>query len=252
MSDHVLTHVENKVLTITFNRPEKKNALTHAMYATVASAMQDAETNDDVRAMLFTGNGDAFTAGNDLIDFQQAGGLSGDMPVQHFLRALVASNKPIVVAVNGVGVGIGLTMLLHSDFVYMAENAQIQAPFVDLALVPEAASSMLLVNRVGHVKAAEIFMLGKRVTADEAVQLGIANAVCAPDDLMTIAGKTATRLARKAPNALQKTKRLMRGDKQALLDRMDKEGLDFGAQLQSAEVMESIAAFFEKRAPNFG
>jgi len=252
MSDHIITKIENRVLTITFNRPDKKNALTHAMYAAAAAAMQEAETNDDVRAILFTGNGDAFTAGNDLIDFQQAGGISGDMPVQHFLQALVASDKPIVVAVNGVGVGIGFTMLLHSDIVYMAEGAQIQAPFVDLALVPEAASSLLLANRIGHVKASEIFMLGKRVSAQEAVDLGIANGVCAGEALLEIANKAALKLAKKAPQSLQKTKRLMRGEKQVLLDRMATEGVYFGEQLQSAEVLEAITAFFEKRAPDFG
>jgi len=252
MSDHVLTKIENRVLTITFNRPEKKNALTHAMYATAAKAMKDAETDDGVRAILFTGNGDAFTAGNDLIDFQQAGGVSGDMPVQHFLEALVAADKPIVVAVNGIGVGIGFTMLLHSDLVYMAEGAQIQAPFVDLALVPEAASSLLLVNRVGHVKAAEIFMLGKRVSAQEAFDMGITNGVCTADELLAVAGKTAVKLAKKAPRSLQMTKRLMRGDKQVLADRMARESVHFGEQLQSAEVMEAITAFFEKRAPDFG
>jgi len=252
MSEHILTKIENRVLTITFDRPDKKNALTHAMYAAAAKAMQDAETNDDVRAILFTGSGDAFTAGNDLIDFQQAGGISGDMPVQHFLQALVATDKPIVVAVNGIGVGIGFTMLLHSDIVFMAEGAQIQAPFVDLALVPEAASSLLLVNRIGHVKAAEIFMLGKRVSAQEATDMGIANGVCSGDTLLETANKAAGKLAKKAPQALQKTKRLMRGDKQALSDRMATEGEYFGEQLQSAEVLEAITAFFEKRAPDFG
>lgn len=252
MNDHILTKIEKRVLTITFNRPDKKNALTHAMYAAAAKAMQEAEANDDVRAVLFTGNGDAFTAGNDLIDFQQAGGISGDMPVHHFLQALVSTDKPIVVAVNGVGVGIGFTMLLHSDIVYMAEGAQIQAPFVDLALVPEAASSLLLANRVGHVKAAEIFMLGKRVSAQEAVDLGIANGVCATEGLLETANKAAQKLAKKAPQSLQKTKRLMRGDKQVLVDRMATEGVYFGEQLRSAEVLEAITAFFEKRAPDFG
>lgn len=252
MSDPVLVSIENRVMTITFNRPEKKNALTHEMYRIAAKALNDAGENDDVRAILFTGNGDAFTAGNDLIDFQQSGGLTGEMPVQHFLQALVATEKPIVAAVNGVGVGIGLTMLLHSDLVYMADHAEIQAPFVDLALVPEAASSQLLVQRIGHVKAAEIFMLGKRVSAKEAHELGIANAVCTADELLTVAGKAAAKLARKAPRALQMTKRLMRGDKQILGDKMAEEGGYFSEQLKSAEVMEAISAFLQKRAPDFG
>jgi enoyl-CoA hydratase/carnithine racemase len=252
MTDHVLTSVEDRILKITFNRPDKKNALTHAMYATAAAALRDAETNDDIRAIMFTGNGDAFTSGNDLIDFQQAGGMTEEMPVQHFLQALVAADKPIIAAVNGIGVGIGLTMLLHSDFVYMAEHAEIQAPFVDLALVPEAASSLLLPNRIGHVKAAEIFMLGKRVSAKEACDLGIATAVCSADELLATAVKTAKKLAMKAPQALQKTKRLMRGDKDVLLARMATEGVHFGEQLASPEVMEAIMAFMQKRKPDFG
>ena len=252
MSEPLLTKIENRVLTITFNRPEKKNALTHAMYAAASDAMKAAETDDNIRAILITGSGDAFTAGNDLIDFQQSGGMTEDMPVQRFLQALVNLDKPIIVAVNGLAVGVGLTMLLHSDLVYMADHARLQAPFVDLALVPEAASSLLLPARIGHAKAAEIFMLGKWITAREAETLGIATAVCAAGELMAVASKAAAKLARKAPNSLQLTKRLMRGDKDAILTRMKQEGIHFGAQLQSAEVAEAITAFFEKRAPDFG
>lgn len=252
MTDLIQTSIENKVLTITFNRPEKKNALTHAMYTKMADAMEDARTNDDIRAILFTGAGDAFTAGNDLIDFQQSGGLDGARPVVRFLSELVEADKPLVAAVNGLAVGIGLTMLLHCDLVYMAEGAKMSAPFVDLALVPENASSLLLPNLVGHVRAAEIFMLGKKVTADEAYAMGLVNRVTSPEEVLEAGQEAAHLLAKKAPIALQTTKRLMRGEKQALKDRIETEGGHFSKQLQSAEVMEAIAAFFEKRAPNFG
>jgi len=252
MTDHVLTSIENRVLTITFNRPTKKNALTHAMYAAAAEALKDAQSNDDVRAVLFTGNGDAFTSGNDLMDFQMAGNVTEEMPVQHFLQALVALDKPVVVAVNGIAVGVGMTMLLHSDLIYMSEEAELQAPFVDLALVPEAASTLLLPSRIGHAKAAEIFMLGKRVKAHEAYALGIANRVCSAEELLKVAGKTAATLAKKAPRSLQMTKRLMRGDKQQIADRMAAESVHFGEQLKSAEVAEAITAFMQKRAPDFG
>ena len=252
MTDHVLTVTEDRIVKITFNRLDKKNALTHAMYDAAAKAISEADQNDDVRAIMITGTGDVFTAGNDLIDFQQSGGLEGVRPVQKFLAAMVETNKPVVAAVNGVGVGIGLTMLLHSDLVYMAKSAVISAPFVDLALVPEFASSLLLPNRIGHAKAAEIFMLGKKVTAQEALELGIANAVCDDAELLEVATKAAIKLTEKAPQALQKTKMLMRGDKQILADRMEQEGEHFGEQLKSPEVMEAIMAFMQKRKPNFG
>ncbi len=256
MTDHVLTEIKDRILTVTFNRPEKKNALTHAMYAKIADALENAEVNDDVRAVLFKANGDGFTAGNDLMDFQQAGAHDeGDvtaMPVARVLAAFAKAEKPYVAAVNGVAVGIGLTMLLHCDLVYVAEGATIQAPFVDLALVPEAASSLLLPRLVGHVKAAEIFMLGKKVTAEEAVHMGMANASCSLEELLPIAEKSAALLASKAPRSLQMTKRLMRGDKDILGDKMKEENIYFGEQLKSPEVMEAIMAFMQKRPPNFG
>ena len=252
MTDLIKTNIENKVLTITFNRPEKKNALTHAMYTAMADAMEAARKDEGVRAIVFTGAGDVFTAGNDLIDFQQSGGLDAARPVVRFLGELIEADKPLVAAVNGLAVGIGLTMLLHCDFVYMADHATVSAPFVDLALVPEKASSLLFPALVGHVRAAEVFMLGKKVTAPEALQMGLVNQVTSGADTFAAALKVAEALAKKAPRSLQTTKRLMRGDKQALRDRIEAEGKHFSQQLQSAEVMEAISAFFEKRAPDFG
>ncbi len=252
MTSDILTSVENRVLTITFNRTDKKNAITAAMYAAMADAMADANDNDAIRAIMFTANGDAFTAGNDLIDFRDNPPLTDDAPVSRFLRELVVAKKPLIAAVNGIAVGVGFTMLLHCDIVYLSEAAQLQAPFVDLALVPEAASSLLLPARIGHAQAAEIFMLGKRVNAEDAKTIGVASDVFAPDALLVAATKAAVALSKKAPAALQATKRLMRGDKDVISARMVEESKLFGQQLLSPELGEAVMAFMQKREPNFG
>ena len=193
------------------------------MYQKMADAMADANGNDDVRAILFNANGDAFTAGNDLLDFRDNPPLTPDASVSQFLRQLVLAEKPIVAAVNGIAVGVGFTMLLHCDIIYMSEVAELQAPFVDLALVPEAASSLLLPARIGQAQAAEIFMLGKRVKADDARMMGVASDVFAPDELSAAAEKAAHMLSKRAPAAIKHTKRLMRGDKEMLSAQMVEE-----------------------------
>lgn len=252
MTDHVLTEVKDRVMHITFNRADKKNALTHAMYNKVVEAMREAESSDDIRAMLFTGAGEAFTSGNDLVDFRDNPKMGPDAPVSQFLQCLLTSKKPIVMAVNGIAVGVGLTMLLHADIVFAAEGAVISAPFVDLALVPEAASSLLLPKRAGHARAAEIFMLGKRVTAQEGYEMGIFSRVLKADDLLAQAEEAAVALANKAPQSVQRTKMLMRGDIEEVGTRMEKEAKLFAEQLFSSEFAESVMAFMEKRPPNFG
>lgn len=252
MTEHVLTEIKDRVMRITFNRPDKKNALTHAMYETVVQAMKAAEEDNDVRAILFTGAGESFTSGNDLIDFRDNPKMGPDAPVSQFLQCLLHAKKPIVVAVNGIAVGVGMTMLLHSDIVYASENAVMTAPFVDLALVPEAASSLLMPQRVGHARAAEIFMLGKKVTAPEAYEMGLASRVLPAGELMAAAEAAAVALANKAPQSVQRTKALMRGDLGAVGARMEKEGKLFAEQIGSAEFAESVMAFMQKRQPNFG
>ncbi|WP_262694839.1 enoyl-CoA hydratase [Kordiimonas aquimaris] len=252
MSDHILVSVEDRIMTITFNRPEKKNAITSAMYGAMADALLDANGRDDVRTIMFTANGDAFTAGNDLIDFRDNPPRGPEAGVARFLKQITVAEKPIVAAVNGMAVGVGLTMLLHFDFVYMADSAKLQAPFVDLALVPEAASSLLLPKRIGHVKAAEIFMLGKWVNAEEASSMGMACGVFKADELNAAARKTAILLTKKAPESLKQTKRLMRGDLNVVSARMEEESELFSARLQSPELMEAVMAFLQKREPDFG
>lgn len=252
MTNDILTSIDNRILTITFNRPNKKNAITAAMYGAMADAMAEANKNDGIRVIMFVANGDAFTAGNDLLDFRDNPPRGADTPVARFLRELVVARKPLVAAVNGIAVGVGFTMLLHCDIVFMSETAELQAPFVDLALVPEAASSLLLPARIGHAKAAEIFMLGKRVGAGEAEAMGIANAVLPADGLLAAASKAAVSLSKKAPESIRQTKALMRGDLDVVSARMMKESELFGARLQSPELTEAVMAFLQKREPDFG
>lgn len=252
MTTDILVAVEDRIMTITFNRPAKKNAITSAMYGAMADALVDAHKRDDVRAIMFTANGDAFTAGNDLLDFRDNPPRGAEAPVARFLRGILTAEKPIVAAVNGMAVGVGLTMLLHFDIVYMAKSAKLQAPFVDLALVPEAASSLLLPQRIGHAKAAEIFMLGKWVSATEAESMGMVSAVYSDDALLDEAKRAALALSKKAPESLRLTKQLMRGDIAQAGERMEKESTLFGERLQSPELMEAVMAFLQKREPDFG
>ncbi|MEK9968798.1 MAG: enoyl-CoA hydratase, partial [Ferrovibrio sp.] len=173
----ILTAQADGILTITFNRPDKKNALTSAMYATLADTLEAAETDPGVRAILFAGNGGAFTAGNDLQDFLNNPPQGENSPVFRFLRAISTTGKPLVAAVTGAAVGVGTTMLLHCDLVYVGAGAKLSLPFVNLALVPEAASSLLLPAMIGHHRAAELILLGEPFDADTAKAYGIANAI---------------------------------------------------------------------------
>jgi enoyl-CoA hydratase/carnithine racemase len=251
MSD-ILTVQADGILTITFNRPDKKNALTSAMYATLADALEAAETDAAVRVILFAGNGGAFTAGNDLQDFLNNPPQGDNTPVFRFLRAISTASKPLVAAVSGVAVGVGSTMLLHCDLVYAGENAKFSFPFVNLALVPEAASSLLLPAMIGHHRAAELFMLGEAFTPATAKDFGIVNAIHPDDRLLAEATAVAARLAAKPPTALRLTKQLLKRTKGDVAGQMAQEGEHFRAQLKSAEAREAMTAFFEKRPAKFG
>ncbi|MDA0338575.1 MAG: enoyl-CoA hydratase-related protein, partial [Proteobacteria bacterium] len=178
--EHITETRDGTVLTLTINRPDKKNALTGAMYAALADGINGAQTDPSVRVILLTGAGDMFTAGNDLMDFMNASPdqvSSETSPTTRFLHSLANAEKPLMAAVNGRAIGVGLTMLLHCDLVYMADDAALQAPFVNLALMPEAASSMLLPATVGRAKANAIFMLGEKIDTNTAEELGIVTAV---------------------------------------------------------------------------
>jgi enoyl-CoA hydratase/carnithine racemase len=255
MTDHVRCETADGVLTLTLNRPEKKNALTRAMYQALADAIVAAERDPAVRAILVQAEGDMFTAGNDLADFAavNAGEPEADASRARgnpLLIALAGAKLPIVAAVNGRAVGIGTTLLLHCDLVFVSDDALLTTPFVNLALVPEAASTWLLPARIGYARAFAMFVVGEPVTAEQAVAWGIANAACPRGELRARARAAAAAIAAKPPAAVALTKSLMR-DPAALLERMAVEGVHFAAQLKSAEAREAFAAFAEKRAPNF-
>jgi len=243
------------VLTATLARPEKKNAITQAMYALLAEATHRAKTDGAVRVLVFKADGDSFSAGNDIADFiaigaQGGGGQVVDAPVFQFLKALAELDKPAVAAVRGRAVGIGLTLLLHCDMVVVAEDALLSAPFINLALAPEAASSLLLPQVLGHQRAFEIFALGEPIDGRTALAWGLANRAVPAAEVDAVADDLVARLASRAPNSLKKTKRLMR-DAGALWALMQREGEAFGSQMSSPEAMEAFMAFSQKRAPDF-
>jgi len=254
MTEHVQREKSHGILTLTLNRPEKRNALTRAMYQALGEAIDGAAQDADVRCILLQSEGDLFTAGNDLGDFAAVGagqdtpaGQPGENPL---LVALSRAKTPLVAAVQGKAVGVGVTMLLHCDLVFVADDAQLTTPFVNLALVPEAASSLLLPARIGHARAFSMFVLGEVVDAQKAVAWGIANAVVPRAELRARARAAAEAVAQRPPAAVAITKALMR-DPAALAKRINEEGAHFVAQLKSPEAREAFAAFAEKRAPDF-
>lgn len=253
MTDHIQTELAGGVLTVTLARPEKKNAITQAMYAVLAEATERARTDDAVRVLVFKGQGDSFSAGNDIADFIALGSQGrqpAQMPVFDFLKALADLDKPAVAAVQGRAVGIGLTLLLHCDMVVVAEDALLSVPFINLALAPEAASSMLLPAVLGHQRAFELFALGEPIDGRTAVAWGLANRAVPADQVEAMAADLAAKLAARAPNSIRKTKRLMR-DAEWLWSLMQREGEAFGSQMTSPEAMEAFMAFSQKRAPDF-
>jgi enoyl-CoA hydratase/carnithine racemase len=243
---------EQGVATLTFDRPDKRNAITGAMYEAFVGHLQRAGADGAVRAVLVTGAGMAFTAGNDLKDFGEPRFVQPDSPVIRFMQTLAAFEKPVVAAVNGMAVGIGVTMLLHCDLVYVADGATFSMPFVNLGLVPEFGSTLLLPAIAGRVRAAEKLLLGRPFLAAEAVVMGLANAVLPAADLLAHATTIARSFNALPPGAVRDTKKLLRqaqaaGVQEAIL----REFACFGPRLAGAEARESIAAIREKRQPDF-
>ncbi|NVB42657.1 enoyl-CoA hydratase [Pseudenhygromyxa sp. WMMC2535] len=251
-SEHVGVEFEAGICTITLARPRKKNALTVAMYAAIVAAFAEARARKDVRVLLMRGSEGVFTAGNDLMDFMKAGELGPQSPVAQLLSHLAACEKPIVAAVQGPAVGIGVTMLLHCDLAYAGESARFHMPFVNLGLCPEAGSSFLLPRLMGYQRAAELILLGEPFSAQVAHDYGLVNQVLADEAVLDRARAAAEALTQKPPAALRASKRLLRaGYADRVEAAMASEYEAFTAGLRSPEATEAMTAFFEKRAPDF-
>ena len=252
MTEFVTVAVDGPIMTLSLNRPDKKNALNNAMYGVLADSLARAHDDATIRCVVIRSEGESFTAGNDLGDFAAIS--AGDAPavrhVTRFLHGLAAADKPIVAAVHGLAVGIGTTMLLHCDVVCVTEQARLVTPFVNLALVPEAASSLLLQARIGYSRAFAMLAMGEPVDGKTAVEWGLARYLTTPDSLHATALAVAKTLAAKPMGALRATKRLMR-DSALIAQTMDHETVVFAARLKSPEAAEAFRAFAEKRAPNF-
>ena len=248
----IKTATLNGVATIEIARPEKKNALTVEMYQAMAEALRAAQVDAAVRAVLITGQPGIFTSGNDLEDFVRRPRQGMDSPVFQFMQALIGCDKPVVAAVTGAAIGIGTTMLLHCDFVYVADDARLAMPFVSLGLVPEFASSLLVPALMGPRRAAEKLLLGDPFTGETAVECGIANAVLPAAEVVAHARRVAERFNALPPGAVRETKQLMREPQRAaILATVQPEGAAFGVRLSSPEAREAFQAFFEKRKPDF-
>jgi enoyl-CoA hydratase/carnithine racemase len=250
MSD-ILSHTEGGVCTLTLNRLQRKNSLTAAMYAALADALEQARDDAAVRVVVLQGHETVFSAGNDIGDFLATPPTSQDAPVFRFLRAISTFAKPLVASVCGPAVGIGTTLLLHCDLIYAGDNAAFSMPFVNLGLCPEAASSLLAPRMFGYHRAAEALLMGEPFFAEAAQEVGLVNRVVPPTEVNGYAQAQARKLAGKPLSSLIETKRLMKGDTQAVLQKMDEEGKSFGRMLREPAAKEAFGAFMEKRKPDF-
>jgi enoyl-CoA hydratase/carnithine racemase len=250
---HIQSEVQNSVLHVVINRPEKKNALTSAMYEAMVEILQRAEADPGVRVIVLRGNGDSFTAGNDIEDFvQQPWKGQAVPPAEQFIRAVAFATKPVIAAVHGLAVGIGTTILLHCDLVYSAEDAKFMMPFVNLGILPEAGSTLLLPRLIGHQRACELLLLATPFSAQRAYELGIVNRVVAGDQLQATVAAAAQSLVEKPASAIRLAKRMMKEHLKADLDRVIREEvLAIAGRLDSPETSEALRAFLEKRKPNF-
>jgi enoyl-CoA hydratase/carnithine racemase len=253
MTSEIAIWRDGPIQVLRIARAEKKNALTGAMYGALSDAIEAGDADDGIAAHIITGSNGIFTAGNDIGDFlataRGTGGIAHE--VLRFIRLLPVIKKPFLAAVDGAAIGIGTTMLFHCDLVYAAPDATFATPFLDLGVVPEAASSLLMPHRLGYARAFAMLVLGDPMSADDAVAAGFVNAIVPAGGLEAAALDAAKRLAKKPPEALATARRLMRGDPAEILSRVDEEVAAFQERLRSPEAIEAFTAFFEKRPPNF-
>ena len=251
MSD-IIKERSGSILRVQLNRPAKKNAMTMSMYVTLADLFNDAAKDEQVHVVLWHGAGDSFCAGNDVEDFLKNPPGPGESPQARLMNAFINFDKPLIAAVQGAAIGGGTTMLTHCDFVYAGETAKFQMPFINLGLVPEFGSSCSVPIRIGHIRAAELILLGLPFDARRAAELGLVTRVVPDQELLATATETAQKLADKPAGALQACKRLMkRSSREQIEQAMKVEGEEFASRVRSAEAREAFTAFLEKRPPNF-
>jgi len=248
----IITEQSAAILRVQLNRPASKNAMTSAMYITLAGLFDSAAKDDEIRVVLWHGAGDSFCAGNDIGDFVKNPPGPGESPQARLMKALINFDKPIIAAVHGAAIGGGTTMLTHCDFVFAGETAKFQMPFVNLALVPEFGSSCTIPARAGYLRAAELILTGQSFDAGEAAELGVVTRVVPNQELLATATDTAQKLAQKPPAALRACKRLMRQSTREQLEQAVRLELEeFSERVRSAEAKEAFTAFLEKRRPDF-
>ena len=251
MSD-IIKERSGSILRVQLNRPAKKNAMTMSMYVTLADILNDAAKDEQVHVVLWHGAGDSFCAGNDVEDFLKNPPGPGESPQARLMNAFINFDKPLIAAVQGAAIGGGTTMLTHCDFVYAGETAKFQMPFINLGLVPEFGSSCSVPIRIGHIRAAELILLGLPFDARRAAELGLVTRVVPDQELLATATETAQKLADKPAGALRACKRLMkRSSREQIEQAMKVEGEEFASRVRSAEAREAFTAFLEKRPPNF-
>ena len=254
VADRILTSIANGVMTIRMNRPDKKNALTGDMYSRMSAGLDEANSNDDVNAILILGSPGAFSSGNDIGDFMQVA-MSGnrkDMSVFGFLERIIQAPKPIVAGVDGLAIGIGTTMLLHCDYVVASDTSLFKTPFVDLGLVPEAGSSLIGPDMMGYHKAFALLGMAEGFSSTEAKDAGFVTKVTSSDELEAAANQAAEAIASKPQHALKLSRDLLRGDRSDILARMREEAVLFGERLESEEAKQAFMSFMQKGAKKAG